>query len=93
MATATLAYPEATGMDGRAMKLHPWDETIKTAEKYIAYGFSVYQQFNCAHCGAKQTMDVANTFYMLGNCQECGKETNIRMDGHNYMLVAGKFTP
>lgn len=72
------------------MKLHPWGEVIKQAERYMAEGFNVYQQFNCAHCGTKQTMETPNTFYMLGTCQECGKETNIRMDGHNYMLMAGR---
>ena len=70
------------------MKLHPWGEVIQQAERYMAEGFTIYQQFNCAHCGVKQTMDAPNTFYMLGKCQECGKETNIRMDGHNYMLMA-----
>lgn len=70
------------------MKLHPWNEVITQAEKYMAEGFNIHQQWNCAHCGVKQTMDVANTFYMLGECEECGKQTNIRQDGHNYMLIA-----
>jgi transcription elongation factor Elf1 len=68
------------------MKLHPWSKVITAAKEYIAQGHNVYQQFNCEHCGIKQTMDVANTFYMLGTCQECGKQTDIRMNGHNYLL-------
>jgi hypothetical protein len=72
------------------MKLHPWGEVIEQAKKYMGEGFSVHQQFNCAHCGAKQTMEIANTFHMLGKCEECGEITNIRRDGHNYMLTTGR---
>lgn len=69
------------------MKLHPWDEVIKQAKQFMAEGYNVYQQFNCAHCGAKQTMEEPNTFHMLGKCEECSEVTNIRQRGCNYMLM------
>jgi hypothetical protein len=70
------------------MKLHPFWECAAAAKSYADQGMNVYQQFNCAKCGAKQTMDVANQFFKLGTCEECGGETNIEKDGCNYMLHA-----
>jgi Zn finger protein HypA/HybF involved in hydrogenase expression len=70
------------------MKLYPWGEVIEKAKVFADQGHDVYQQFNCEHCGAKQTMDTPNVFHFYGNCEECGKQTNIRMNGHNYMLHA-----
>lgn len=46
----------------------------------------VYQQFNCAGCGAKQTMDDPNTLYESGTCEECGAVTDIKRDGCNYAV-------
>jgi len=71
------------------MKLHPFDECAKAAKQKVDQGHTIYQQWNCAHCGVKQTMEVANTFFTLGKCEECGRETDIRRDGCNWMLVAG----
>jgi len=47
----------------------------------------VHQQFSCARCGSKQTMDTPNVFYTGGRCEECGTETDIRADGCNYMVI------
>lgn len=71
------------------MKLHPFYEVASEAMKWVNKGGRVYQQFNCAHCGAKQTMDNPNVFYKAGICEECGKETNIEKDGCNYMMHLG----
>lgn len=71
------------------MKLHPWNEVIEQASKYMEQGHEVMQQFNCAHCGAKQTMGTPNRFYTRGLCEECGEETGIVKNGCNYMLVIG----
>jgi len=71
------------------MKLHPWDNVVKNAEAKIAQGFAIYQQWNCAHCGAKQTMPDKNTFYKLGKCEECGRLTNIKQNGMNIMATIG----
>ena len=70
------------------MKLYPWDEVCATVDKLIKQGANCFQQFNCEHCGAKQTMEQPNVFTMLGGCEECGKITNIKKNGMNYMVVA-----
>lgn len=71
------------------MKLHPFYECAKEAEQRMKDGADVYQQFNCAGCGMKQTMGDANVFHMLGTCEECGHITDIEKDGCNYMLTFG----
>lgn len=70
------------------MKLHPFEECLKQAYKLAQAGHRVYQQFNCAKCGAKQTMDTPNAFFEQGGCEECGHITDIKKDGCNYMLHA-----
>lgn len=72
------------------MKLYPFDEVAREASKHVQAGHSVFQQFNCAHCGAKQTIDDANKFYTIGECEECGGETDIKKDGCNYMMIASR---
>lgn len=69
------------------MNLHPFYDCTKRAEGLMEKGATIFQQWNCAHCGAKQTMPDANAFYKLGDCEECGKRTNIEQDGCNYMAV------
>jgi hypothetical protein len=69
------------------MKLHPFKECAERADQLIdKYGCEVFQQFNCAHCGAKQTMEQANTFFKYGECEECGAWTNVEADGCNYAV-------
>ena len=70
-----------------AMELHPFDEVVAEAGERIRPGVVVHQQFSCASCGSKQTMDTPNVFYTGGRCEECGAETDIRADGCNYMVI------
>jgi hypothetical protein len=69
------------------MKLFPWREVCDKAARLSREGALVFQQWNCQHCHAKQTMPDANHFYELGVCEECGKVTDIKMRGHNLMVV------
>jgi hypothetical protein len=69
------------------MNLHPWDDVLANAERKINQGWDVYQQWNCEHCGAKQTMPDKNIFFIRGKCEECGKETNIKDNGMNFMAT------
>ena len=71
------------------MKLYPFDEVIQAAEAKIADGATVYQQWLCSHCGAKQTMPDPDTFYIAGYCEECSQLTDIQKNGHNYMVTFG----
>jgi transposase len=84
------------------MKLYPWNEIIKAVKEIIDTNganiplkklvgpdaqVAVFQQWNCTHCGVKQTMAMPNEFSMSGRCEECGKLTNIRKHGMNYMVT------
>jgi len=76
----------ATQTEKPKMKFHPFDECLRAAITHMKNGADVYQQFNCATCGAKQTMDVPNKFFTEGICEKCGGHTDIKRDGCNYML-------
>jgi hypothetical protein len=74
------------------MKLYPWDECVAQIKerKQTSPGLVVvFQQWNCEHCGVKQTMDEPNTLYEIGRCEECNKTTNIKQNGMNYMITIG----
>jgi len=64
---------------------HPFDEVVKTANQMIKEGFTVYQKFTCIHCENRLTMEEPNIFFEAGTCDKCGKETNIRETGCNYL--------
>jgi hypothetical protein len=65
-----------------------------TAESFLALKavvgdasrIEVFQQFNCAACGVKQTMGEPNVLYAAGKCEECGAITNLRKHGCNYAV-------
>jgi hypothetical protein len=69
------------------MNLHPFDDVVKNAIGKIDEGWTVYQQWSCAHCGVKQTMLDENKFFLSGRCEECGKITNIKKHGCNFMAT------
>jgi predicted RNA-binding Zn-ribbon protein involved in translation (DUF1610 family) len=71
------------------MKLHPFYEVVANAENYMSHGAVIYQQFNCAKCGTKQTMEDPNVFRKLGRCEECGFTTDIEKNGCNFMMTFG----
>lgn len=72
------------------MKLYPWDECVaQIAARRRDGNVTVFQQWNCEHCNAKQTMDEPNTLYETGQCEECNKITNIKQNGMNYMITIG----
>lgn len=70
----------------RAMNLHPWDTVLAAVEEHIKHGVDCFQQFNCEHCGQKLTMETPNAFHESGTCDKCGKLTNIKKNGCNYMV-------
>lgn len=69
------------------MKLHPFYEVAKAAEEAVNKGADVHQQFKCAGCGIKQTMEEKNKFYKTGRCEECNHITDIEKDGCNFLLI------
>jgi hypothetical protein len=46
-----------------------------------------YQKFTCEKCGSRQTMETPNTFYLLGECEECKHVTDIKKKGCGYMAT------
>lgn len=71
------------------MNLHPFEKVAANATARIKDGWTVYQQWNCRHCGVKQTMPDANVFYKLGKCEECQRVTDIEADGCNFCATMG----
>lgn len=70
------------------MKLHPLRACMQRADTIVGtLGGEVFQQFLCAHCGTKHTIDEPNVFYAQGICSKCGKATNIEADGCNYAVA------
>lgn len=75
-------------MKGHAMKLYPFDEVASALLRRRIEGFTFFQQFNCAACGAKQTMETRNKLFTEGKCEECQHITDIVRDGCNYVLIS-----
>ena len=71
------------------MNLFPFKDSAKRANERIQMGFTVFQQWKCHWCHAKQTMPDPNHYYEKGICEECGETTDIERDGCNFMTVAG----
>lgn len=61
------------------------DQLNRYAKQYPNLQF--FQKFSCEHCGSRQTMAEANKLYASGVCEECGKSTDIKARGCNYMLI------
>ena len=70
------------------MKIYPFEDICREADQHVRQGRIVFLQFNCAHCGVKQTIDTPNVFHTHGTCEECGGDTDIKKDGGNYMMIA-----
>lgn len=67
------------------MRLYPFYEAHDFAQTLMAKGATIHQQFKCVHCGTKQTMQEANKFFKVGQCEECWGMTNIEKKGCNYL--------
>ena len=67
------------------------DDLARVAEQFISDGYMVFQKFTCEKCRTRQTMDVANVFFVLGGCEECGHITDLRVRGAGMMsLLTGR---
>lgn len=69
------------------MNLYPIAECRRKADRIIKDGGTIFQQFMCANCGEKNTVDKKNTFYATGKCEDCGHVTNLVNEGCNYMAI------
>jgi hypothetical protein len=68
------------------MKVYPFDDVVESLLKKRMDGWEYCLQFNCAKCGAKQTIETPNTLFKLGQCEECKHVTDLQKAGLNYML-------
>ena len=57
---------------------YPFDAVAEQINDAIQHGAVCFQKFTCSHCNARQTMDVPNTLYTRGKCEECSKITQIK---------------
>lgn len=63
----------------------PLMEVATKADALIAAGGVVFQKWTCPSCGARQTMNKRNTFYMSGHCEECDTVSDIDECGFSLM--------
>jgi hypothetical protein len=68
---------------------HEFHQTFRNATTILERdsGATVYFKWTCENCLSRQTFDVPNTLYKLGECEECGHVTNIERRGCNYLLI------
>jgi Zn finger protein HypA/HybF involved in hydrogenase expression len=68
----------------------PFMDVVQGAQDAMMAGATIYQKFTCFHCGSRQTMSEPNKMFIHGICEECGKETNIKLRGCNYLVHFGE---
>lgn len=73
------------------MKVYPFDEVAINALKKMTEGWTIFQQFNCAKCGTKQTIEVPNQFFTKGECEECKHVSDLVKDGCNFAAIWSNF--
>lgn len=73
----------------REIKHHPFYKVQLNFEQKVSEGALCFQQWTCDACGAKQTMDQANGWYLEGGCENCGWATDLRLKGCNFLLLQG----
>ena len=66
---------------------YPFAEVVAQGAQMIQAGFNVHQKFSCARCGSRQTMAVPNMFFKLGDCEECGCQTDLVANGCNFIVI------
>lgn len=65
----------------------PFEEMALIAQGFVHEGHTIFQKFTCRGCGARQTMEQPNMFFVTGVCQECDAETDLVRAGCGYSLV------
>lgn len=72
----------------RQITMHPWGQVRKNFAKQAEAGHFVLQSWTCKGCGAVQRMSQVNGFYDVGGCENCGHDTNLKVHGCNFTLMA-----
>jgi hypothetical protein len=66
---------------------YPFEVVSEGANAVVERGGMIYQKFTCNGCGNRLTMDVPNTFFKQGSCDQCGVVTDIEARGCNFLAV------
>ena len=69
------------------VKDYPMEDVAYQAELLIREGATVYFKFTCDYCKSRQTFDEPNKLYTRGSCELCGKVTDLREKGCNYLVI------
>jgi hypothetical protein len=68
---------------------HPFAEVARNADRQIQAGWTIFQKFTCQGCGSRQTINRPNSFYTVGQCEECNQFTDIVKHGCNFVAMIG----
>jgi hypothetical protein len=68
----------------------PWRDAVRVAEQVLdSYeDATVFQIFECDHCGAMQRNPEPDSFNEVGTCN-CGAKTDLRARGCGFFAVIG----
>ena len=64
-------------------------EAVKKAQEAVNHGqgyAQTFQQWKCVHCGEKNTMAEANTFFIAGCCDQCDHMTDLQEEGCGFAI-------
>lgn len=64
---------------------YPFSVIADSMKKAIERGGTTYQKWSCGFCASRQTMDIPDTLYKSGRCEECGRVTQI--ERCNFMVI------
>ena len=69
----------------------PFDKAAAAAGEVLdqTEATTVFQTFECGHCGLLTHTLEANAFEEFGHCPECRKTTNLRDTGCGFTVVVG----
>lgn len=81
-------FREEAIKEGREQKNYPLFQIAMSCEEAMMKGATIYQKWTCLNpdCGARQTMDVPDTLFTSGKCEECDQVSPITEC--NFMMVA-----
>lgn len=84
-------FREEAIKEGKVQKNYPIHEIALSCDQAMARGGTVYQKWTCLNplCGARQTMDKANTLFTSGKCEECNQVSPIKECNFTAVFAAG----
>lgn len=77
--------------EGKEQKNYPITQIAISCNEAMAKGAIVHQKWTCLNpnCGARQTMEVPNTLFTSGKCEECNEISPIEECNFTAIFAAG----